>query len=81
MKQPDSNVLREARILAAAKKAVWEGCDWLSVADIVSQGANNSSASDSMPREWERAGRIFSIRYHSRDYIWVFEAIIARLII
>jgi hypothetical protein len=68
MKQPDSNFRREARMLATAKKAVWESCDWLSAADIVSQGASDPRAYDFLPSEWERAGRIFSIRYHGSNY-------------
>ena len=68
MKQPGANVLREARMLAKAKNTVWESGDWLSAADIASHAADGSSNNDSLPSEWERTGRIFSISYNGSDY-------------
>ena len=68
VKQPGANALREAQMLEKAKKAVWESSDWLSAADIANLAPDDSGNHDSLPSEWERTGRIFSIQYNGGDY-------------
>jgi hypothetical protein len=67
-----SNLLREAQMLAKAKKAVLESGDWVSAAEIAKLGAFRSSNPSSQPNKWKREQRLFAIRHNGVDYFPVY---------
>lgn len=67
-----ANVMREAQMLAEAKKAILESGDWVSAADIAKLGGFTSSNVSSQPNKWKREKRIFAIRHNGADYFPIY---------
>lgn len=65
---PTPNLLKEAGMRVRARKAVLEGADWLTaaqVAELAGLSTNNPSA---QPNKWKRQGQIFAIGHNGVDY-------------
>lgn len=67
-----ANLMREAHMLAKAKKAVLESGDWVSAAEIAKLGEFTSNNPSSQPNKWKREKRIFAIRHNGSDYFPVY---------
>ncbi|MDH4559026.1 hypothetical protein E8F11_28305 [Pseudomonas sp. BN417] len=64
--------LKEAQMLAMAKKAILESGDWLSARDIATLAGLTSENPSSRPSRWKREGRIFAIRHNGNDYFPIY---------
>ncbi|MFC5696194.1 hypothetical protein ACFPU0_11570 [Pseudomonas sp. GCM10022186] len=64
--------LKEAQMLAMAKKAILESGDWLSARDIATLAGLTSENPSSRPNRWKREGRIFAIRHNGYDYFPIY---------
>ena len=67
-KQPSKQMLREAAMLARAKKTVLEDSEWLTaseLADLAQLSTRNPSA---QPNKWKKSGKIFAIHHAGVDY-------------
>lgn len=64
--------LKEAQMLAMAKKAILESGDWLSARDIATLAGLTSENPSSRPSRWKREGRIFAIRHNGYDYFPIY---------
>lgn len=67
-----SNLMREAQMLAKAKKAVLESGDWVTASDIAKLGEFTTNNPSSGPNKWKRDNRLFAIRHNGSDYFPVY---------
>jgi hypothetical protein len=67
-----SNLMREAQMLAKAKKAVLESGDWVTASDIAKLGEFTTNNPSSGPNKWKRHNRLFAIRHNGSDYFPVY---------
>jgi hypothetical protein len=65
---PPQHLLIEARMAAQARRAVLEGCDWLTSAQIADLAGFSSTNPGSQPSKWKRSRQIFAIRHSGVDY-------------
>lgn len=59
---------RDASMLRAARRAVFEACDWLTAEQVVGIACLDASGSPVRPDCWIAEGQIFSVRYGQHDY-------------
>jgi len=65
---PPEHMLTEARMTAQARKAVLEGAEWLTAAQIAKLAGFSASNPSAQPNKWKKDGLIFAIRHQSTDY-------------
>lgn len=61
-------LLKEAQMVALARKAVLESGDWLSAAEAASLCGYSEKNPSTQPNKWKREGKIFAIQHHGNDY-------------
>ncbi|MBD2835541.1 hypothetical protein ID144_00630 [Pseudomonas sp. JM0905a] len=61
-------VLKEAQMVARARKAVLESGDWLSAAEASRLCGYSGKNLSAQPNKWKREGKIFAIQHHGNDY-------------
>lgn len=69
---PPEHMLAEARMTAKARKAVLEGAEWLTAAQIAKLAGFSASNPSAQPNKWKKDGLIFAIRHQSTDYFPVY---------
>ncbi|WP_298434941.1 hypothetical protein [Ottowia sp.] len=65
---PTPALIREASMIARSRKAVLDGADWLTaaqVAELAGLSANNPST---QPNKWKRQHQIFALSHNGVDY-------------
>lgn len=60
--------LRQAHMLAKAKRAVLESGDWVTAHHLAELAELSAANPSSQPNKWKRDGRIFAIRHGGIDY-------------
>ncbi|WP_248313572.1 hypothetical protein [Bosea sp. F3-2] len=60
--------LIEARMAADARKAVLEGGDWLTAAEVAKAAGFSASNPSTQPNKWKKDGQIFAVRHRGIDY-------------
>lgn len=65
---PPEHMLTEARMTAKARKAVLEGAEWLTAAQIAKLAGFSASNPSAQPNKWKKNGLIFAIRHQSTDH-------------
>lgn len=65
---PPEHILTEARMTAKARKAVLEGAEWLTAAQIAQLAGFSASNPSAQPNKWKKGALIFAIRHQSTDY-------------
>ena len=65
---PARHMVTEARMTAQARKAVLEGAEWLTAAQIAQLAGFSASNPSAQPNKWKRDGLIFAVRHRSTDY-------------
>ena len=65
---PPQHMVTEARMTAQARKAVLEGAEWLTAAQIAQLAGFSVSNPSAQPNKWKKDGLIFAIRHRSTDY-------------
>ncbi|MGU1062185.1 hypothetical protein ACSEPQ_04835 [Pseudomonas aeruginosa] len=65
---PSPNLLREAAMTGRARKAVLEGADWLTAAQIAEVADLSASNPSTQPNKWKRQGQIFAVHHNGVDY-------------
>jgi len=65
---PPQHMMIEARMTAQARKAVLEGAEWLTAAQIAELAGFSASNPSAQPNKWKREGSIFALRHQSSDY-------------
>ncbi|VVP83060.1 hypothetical protein PS910_02145 [Pseudomonas fluorescens] len=63
-----STLLREAKMLAAAKTEILQSNDWVTASEISDLAQFKSSNPSSQPNKWKLAGKIFALRHEAVDY-------------
>ncbi len=67
-KQPTKLMLKEAAMLAKAKKAVLEGSEWLTAMELAELAGLSTRNPSAQPNKWKKAGKIFAINHAGIDY-------------
>lgn len=65
---PPDYLLTEARMTAAARKAMLLGANWLTAAQIAEIAGLSSTNTSAQPNKWKKEGRIFAIHQEGSDY-------------
>jgi hypothetical protein len=65
---PPHHMLVEARMIAEARKAVLEGGDWVTSAQIAEMAGFSASNPSAQPNKWKKEGLIFAVRHRGVDY-------------
>jgi hypothetical protein len=65
---PPPHMLVEARMTAQARKAVLEGGDWLTAAQVAKLAGFSTTNLSAQPNKWKKDGLIFAVRHHGVDY-------------
>lgn len=65
---PPPALLKEAVMTARAQKAVMEGADWLTAAQIAEIAGLSDKNPSAQPNKWKRNGQIFAISLNGNDY-------------
>lgn len=65
---PPEHLMIEARMAAEARRAVLEGGDWLTAAQVASLAGFAASNPSTQPNKWKKQGAIFAIRHQGADY-------------
>lgn len=65
---PKPNLLKEAEMLARARKAVLEGGDWLTAAELARMAGLSERNPSAQPNKWKRQRQIFAIHHNGVDY-------------
>jgi hypothetical protein len=60
--------LIEARMTAAARKAVLESGDWVTAAQIAEMAGFSASNPSTQPNKWKKDRQIFAVRHRGVDY-------------
>lgn len=63
-----STLLREAKMLAAAKTEILQSNDWVTASEISDLAHFKSSNPSSQPNKWKVARKIFALRHEGIDY-------------
>lgn len=61
-------LLKEAAMLARARKAVLESGHWLTAANIAGLAGFSTTNPAAQPNKWKKQGRIFAVRHNNADY-------------
>ena len=67
-KQPNKQMLREAAMLARAKKAVLEDSEWLTASELAELAQLSTRNPSAQPNKWKKSGKIFAIHHAGVDY-------------
>ncbi len=65
---PSPRLLKEAAMLALARKAVLESADWLTAAEVAQLAGLSSRNPRAQPNKWKKQGLIFAIPHNGVDY-------------
>lgn len=65
---PSPNLIREAKMAGRARKAVLEGADWLTAAQLAEIAGLSASNPSTQPNKWKRQKQIFAIHHNGTDY-------------
>lgn len=65
---PSPRLLKEAAMLAQARKAVLESGDWLTAAEVAQLAGLSSRNPSAQPNKWKKQGLIFAIPHNGVDY-------------
>ncbi|CAN5503324.1 hypothetical protein BH11PSE9_BH11PSE9_29100 [soil metagenome] len=65
---PPEHLMIEARMAAEARRAVLEGGDWFTAAQVASLAGFAASNPSTQPNKWKKQGAIFAIRHQGTDY-------------
>jgi hypothetical protein len=65
---PPQHMMVEARMTAQARKAVLEGAEWLTAAQIAELAGFSATNPSAQPNKWKKDGLIFAIRHQGTDY-------------
>lgn len=65
---PPQHMMIEARMTAQARKAVLEGTEWLTAAQIADLAGFSASNPSAQPNKWKKDGLIFAVRHQGSDY-------------
>ena len=63
-----STLLREAKMLAAAKTEILQSNDWVTASEISDLAQFKSSNPSAQPNKWKLAGKMFALRHEGIDY-------------
>jgi hypothetical protein len=69
---PTPTLVKEAAMLARARKAVLEGADWLTAAKLTELAGLSATNPSAQPNKWKRARQIFVIHHNGVDYFPVY---------
>jgi len=67
-KLPSKEMLKEAAMLARAKKAVLEGSEWLTASELAELAELSSRNPSAQPNKWKKSGKIFAVHHAGIDY-------------
>lgn len=62
------SVLKEAQMLAKAKKAILESGDWLSAGQVAELAGFTSGNPSAQPNRWKHKGKVFALSHNGCDY-------------
>ena len=62
------HLLKQAAMLAKAKKAVLNSGDWLTSAELSKIAGLETTNPSAQPNKWKRAGKVFAIQHNGADY-------------
>ncbi|MBY0365369.1 hypothetical protein CDN99_15725 [Roseateles aquatilis] len=65
---PSPNLIKEAAMTANARKAVLQGADWLTAAQLAEVAGLSASNPSTQPNKWKRLKQIFAIDLNGVDY-------------
>ncbi len=65
---PPSRLLREAKMLLRAKRAVLDSGDWMTAAEVATAAGLQTSNPSTQTGKWKRANKIFAIYHKGCDY-------------
>lgn len=65
---PPHHMLVEAGMAANARKAVLEGGDWLTAAEVAEVAGFSGTNPSAQPNRWKKEGQIFAVRHRGVDY-------------
>lgn len=65
---PTPTLLKEAAMLARSRKAVLEGADWLTAAQVAKLAGLSATNPSTQPNKWKRQRRIFAVHHNGVDY-------------
>lgn len=65
---PPQHMMIEARMTAQARKAVLEGAEWLTAAQIADLAGFSTSNPSAQPNKWKKDDLIFAVRHQGTDY-------------
>ena len=63
-----AQLLTEARMVAHARKAVLEGAEWVTAAQIAEHAGFSASNPSAQPNRWKKDGLIFAVNHQNVDY-------------
>lgn len=69
---PSPTLLKEAAMLARARKAVLDGTDWLTAAKVAELAGLSATNPSAQPNKWKRQRQIFAIQHNGVDYFPAF---------
>ena len=67
-KPASPRLLKEAMMLARARKAVLDSGDWLTAAEIAQLAGLSATNPSTQPNKWKKQGQIFAIHHNGVDY-------------
>ncbi|MBW7925685.1 MAG: hypothetical protein H3C59_13220 [Burkholderiaceae bacterium] len=65
---PTPTLLKEAVMLARSRKAVLEGADWLTAAQVAEVAGLSATNPSTQPNKWKRQRQIFAVHHNGVDY-------------
>lgn len=65
---PSPNMIKEAKMVVRACKAVLEGADWLTAAQLAEMAGLSTNNPSAQPNKWKRQKQIFAIDLNGVDY-------------
>lgn len=65
---PAPNLLKEAAMVARSRKAVLEGADWLTAAQVSELAGLSTSNPSAQPNKWKRQRQVFAVHHNGVDY-------------
>ena len=65
---PPRHMLTEASMTTKARKAVLEGGDWLTAAEVAEVAGFSVTNPSAQPNRWKKEGQIFAVRHRGVDY-------------
>lgn len=65
---PPPCLIKEAMMMARARKAVLEGADWLTAAQVAELAGLSATNPSTQPNKWKRQRQIFALSHNGVDY-------------